>query len=86
MSKCLVIIFTMPVPKLGPYTAFVLCLITSIFSILLTENCPKPLLPVYGKPIMEHIIIRGISEGFSKLSIWAFNTKTAYSPLLPFKW
>lgn len=31
----------------------------------LTENCPKPLLPVYGKPIMEHILSRAIGEGFS---------------------
>ncbi len=35
----------------------------------ITENCPKPLLPVYGKPIMEHIIIRGISEGFSNFYV-----------------
>jgi NDP-sugar pyrophosphorylase family protein len=30
-----------------------------------TENCPKPLLPVAGKPILEHIIERAKSEGFS---------------------
>jgi dTDP-glucose pyrophosphorylase len=30
-----------------------------------TENCPKPLLPVGGKPILEHIIERAKSEGFS---------------------
>lgn len=35
----------------------------------ITENCPKPLLPVYGKPIMEHIIIRAISEGFSSFYV-----------------
>ena len=35
----------------------------------ITENCPKPLLPVYGKPIMEHIIIRAISEGFSSFHV-----------------
>lgn len=29
-----------------------------------TENCPKPLLPVGGKPILEHIIERAKSEGF----------------------
>lgn len=29
-----------------------------------TENCPKPLLPVAGKPILEHIIDRARSEGF----------------------
>ncbi len=30
-----------------------------------TENCPKPLLPVSGKPILEHIICRAKSEGFN---------------------
>ena len=30
-----------------------------------TENCPKPLLPVAGRPILEHIIERAKLEGFS---------------------
>lgn len=30
-----------------------------------TENCPKPLLPVNGKPMLEHIIERARSEGFT---------------------
>ena len=30
-----------------------------------TENCPKPLLPIAGKPILEHIINRAKVEGFS---------------------
>jgi len=29
-----------------------------------TNSCPKPLLPVHGKPILEHIIERAKSEGF----------------------
>ena len=29
-----------------------------------TKNCPKPLLPVAGKPILEHIIDRAKREGF----------------------
>jgi len=29
-----------------------------------TENCPKPLLPVAGKPMLEHIIERAKTEGF----------------------
>jgi dTDP-glucose pyrophosphorylase len=29
-----------------------------------TENCPKPLLPIGGKPMLEHIIERARSEGF----------------------
>jgi NDP-sugar pyrophosphorylase family protein len=30
-----------------------------------TENCPKPLLHVAGKPILEHIINRAKQQGFS---------------------
>ena len=29
-----------------------------------TENCPKPLLPVRGKPMLEHIIEKAKGEGF----------------------
>lgn len=31
-----------------------------------TENCPKPLLPVAGKPMLEHIIERAKLEGFTQ--------------------
>lgn len=31
-----------------------------------TENCPKPLLPVAGKPMLEHIIERAKLEGFNR--------------------
>jgi dTDP-glucose pyrophosphorylase len=31
-----------------------------------TENCPKPLLPVRGKPMLEHIIEHARLEGFNR--------------------
>ncbi|MFL0658893.1 nucleotidyltransferase family protein [Cylindrospermopsis raciborskii UAM/DH-MRr] len=31
-----------------------------------TENCPKPMLTVSGKPMLEHIIERASSEGFNR--------------------
>lgn len=31
-----------------------------------TENCPKPMLPVGGKPMLEHIIERARAEGFQR--------------------
>jgi NDP-sugar pyrophosphorylase family protein len=34
-----------------------------------TENCPKPLLPVGGKPMLEHIILRASAEGFQRFII-----------------
>jgi dTDP-glucose pyrophosphorylase len=34
-----------------------------------TENCPKPLLPIAGKPMMEHIIDRARAEGFSRFAV-----------------
>ena len=35
----------------------------------LTKNCPKPLLPVLGKPVIEHIIIKLKNEGFKNIYI-----------------
>lgn len=35
----------------------------------LTENCPKPLLPVGGKPMLEHIIARAKAEGIGRFVI-----------------
>lgn len=31
-----------------------------------TDNCPKPLLPIGGKPILEHIIERARDDGFRR--------------------
>ena len=31
-----------------------------------TENCPKPMLPIAGKPILEHIIERAKIQGFTR--------------------
>lgn len=31
-----------------------------------TENCPKPMLPIAGKPMLEHIIERARSQGFNR--------------------
>jgi NDP-sugar pyrophosphorylase family protein len=33
----------------------------------LTDNCPKPMLPVRGKPILEHIVERARGEGIFNL-------------------
>jgi dTDP-glucose pyrophosphorylase len=38
-------------------------------SLLAPENCPKPLLPVAGKPILEHIIERAKAQGFHRFLI-----------------
>lgn len=35
----------------------------------LTENIPKPLIKINGKPIIEHIIDKAVSEGFRKFII-----------------
>ena len=37
-----------------------------------TENCPKPMLPISGKPMLEHIIERAISQGFRNFIISVF--------------
>ena len=37
-----------------------------------TENCPKPMLEVAGKPILEHIVERAIANGFNKFVISLF--------------
>jgi len=34
-----------------------------------TEDCPKPMLPVAGKPMLEHIIERAKAEGFSRFVV-----------------
>lgn len=34
-----------------------------------TENCPKPMLPVKGKPMMAHIVNQARLEGFSKFVV-----------------
>lgn len=37
-----------------------------------TENCPKPMLPVRGKPMLEHIVDRAKREGFGRF-VFAIN-------------
>jgi dTDP-glucose pyrophosphorylase/predicted transcriptional regulator len=34
-----------------------------------TENCPKPMLPVAGKPMLEHTIERLATEGFRRFTL-----------------
>lgn len=34
-----------------------------------TENCPKPMLQVGGKPMMEHILLRAKAQGFRRFLI-----------------
>jgi dTDP-glucose pyrophosphorylase len=35
----------------------------------LTEQCPKPMLEVHGKPILEHIILKAKAKGFSNFIV-----------------
>lgn len=35
----------------------------------LTKTCPKPMLPIQGKPILEHIIEKARSDGFYNITI-----------------
>lgn len=35
----------------------------------MTKNCPKPLLPIVGKPVLEHIINKLKNEGFHNIYI-----------------
>jgi len=37
-----------------------------------TENCPKPMLKISGKPILEHILERAILQGFKNFVISVF--------------
>ena len=34
-----------------------------------TEDCPKPMLPISGKPMLEHILERAILQGFNNFVI-----------------
>jgi len=34
-----------------------------------TDNCPKPMLPVAGRPMLEHIIERAKGEGFTRFVV-----------------
>ncbi len=37
-----------------------------------TKDCPKPMLPINGKPMLEHILVRAIAQGFSNFVISVF--------------
>lgn len=37
-----------------------------------TEDCPKPMLPISGKPMLEHILERAILQGFNNFVISVF--------------
>ncbi len=54
------------VPKTRPNTMVILA--GGLGSRLrpLTDNCPKPMLPIGGKPMLEHIIERAKAEGFHR--------------------
>jgi dTDP-glucose pyrophosphorylase len=40
-----------------------------------TENCPKPMLTISGKPILEHIISRAKNEGFSDFVVAVYHLR-----------
>jgi mannose-1-phosphate guanylyltransferase len=52
-----------------PHTAMILCAGFGTRMGKLTERCPKPMLPVAGKPILEHTIERLAASGFRRLVI-----------------
>ena len=35
----------------------------------LTKNCPKPMIKINGKPVLEHIILKAKEEGFKNFFI-----------------
>lgn len=37
-----------------------------------TKDCPKPMLPINGTPMLEHILVRAIEQGFSNFIISVF--------------
>lgn len=37
-----------------------------------TKDCPKPMLPIKGKPMLEHIIVRASSQGFNNFIVSVF--------------
>ena len=46
-----------------------------------TETCPKPMLPVAGKPMLEHIIERARDEGVSSLCVGGDVSRSCYREL-----
>ena len=57
--------------RLEPIDNFMLIMAGGLGSRLrpLTNNCPKPMINVAGKPILEHILDRARAEGFHKFKI-----------------
>ncbi len=69
----------------SPQTAFVLGAGLGTRLRPLTEHCPKPLLPVRGRPLIHHILDRLVDVGIQKILINTHHASEKYHEVFPQK-